>query len=107
MYTHEIRGLAKAADTLRTRFPNEIVNIYAFGSRVRGDHGHDSDQDVLVIVDARKIDVEEVIVEVFLEVETATGIPVEVIIKDLASFELERKHHSPFYDNIVAEGVEL
>ena len=107
MFTYLIRSLTKAGDRLRTRIPNEVVNIYAFGSRVRGDHGEDSDLDILVVVQKRNPEVEQAVIDVFFEEELRNGIPIEPTIKELSSFELERKHHSPFYENVVTEGIAL
>ena len=107
MFTHLIRSLTKAGDRLRARIPNEVVNIYAFGSRVRGDHGDNSDLDILVVVQARTMDVEQAVIDVFFEEEMRNGITIEPTIKEFTSFELERKHHSPFYENVVTEGIAI
>lgn len=107
MYAHTINALTKAGDTLRARIPDEVISIYAFGSRVRGDHGENSDLDVLVVVRVRNVEVENAVIEVFLEEEMRSGIPIEPTIKDLASFDLERTHHTPFYENVIHEGIAL
>ena len=52
MYSHEKTVLEKEGN---------IVSVYAFGSRVRGDHAEGSDFDILVIVKNRSIAVEEAI----------------------------------------------
>lgn len=79
--------------------------MYAFGSRIRGDHDRRSDFDILVIVKKKNPKVEAVIIDAFLEDEAESGISFDPVIKSLASFELERKHNTPFYENVVRDGV--
>ena len=40
-----------------------------------------------------------------VEEELRSGIPFDPVIKDSASFALERRHHSPFYENVSREGI--
>ena len=61
MHFHEKRTLEKISSTLKKKLHGDIIAIYAFGSRVRGDHREGSDFDILVIVKNRTLKIEETI----------------------------------------------
>lgn len=107
MNVPERRTLERIAARLREELPGRIASIYAFGSRVRGDHGGWSDFDVLVIVKNRTPELESRVIETFVEEEMAGGVSFTPVIKDSRSFELEERFHTPFYENVTAEGVLL
>ena len=65
----------------------------------------ESDLDLLVIVGERTADVERAVIECCVEEELLSGIPFDPVIKDSASFALERRYHSPFYENVSREGI--
>jgi predicted nucleotidyltransferase len=105
MYNYEKNILNRMTERLRERFPERIMDVYAFGSRVRGDHSEWSDFDVLVVVKDRNISIEHEIIEIFVEEELHSGVMFALIIKDQKTFESERKYNTPFYQNIMKEGV--
>ena len=105
MFAHHKASLNRIGALLRERLGGNFVSMYAFGSRVRGDHDERSDFDVLVVVKKKKPTAEAVIIDTFLEDEVESGVSFDPVIKSLASFELERKHNTPFYENIVRDGV--
>ncbi len=74
MYKHEEKILKKIRTHLARKLDNRLSFIYAFGSRVRGDHELWSDFDVLVVVKNKTPEIEHIII-------------------------------SPFYQNIVKEGI--
>lgn len=84
-----------------------IIAAYAFGSRVRGDFDVWSDFDVLIVVRDRNPELEKEIIGMFVDEEMKAGLSFTPVIKDVKSFELEKKYHSPFYQNIIKEGVLL
>ncbi|MBI3392080.1 MAG: nucleotidyltransferase domain-containing protein [Nitrospirae bacterium] len=99
--------MRRIARKLRKRFANRIAAVYAFGSRVRGDHDAWSDFDVLVAVRDREPHIEEEIVGIFVEEELRTGLQVTPLVKDARAFDREKALHTPFYRNLMAEGVSL
>ena len=105
MYAHEKAALQRISASLRERYPEDILSVYAFGSRARGDHGARSDFDVLVIVRERSLAVEEAVIEAFVDGERQSGLSFDPVIKSLRSFELEKRHHTPFFQNIEQEGI--
>ncbi|MEW6570529.1 MAG: nucleotidyltransferase domain-containing protein [Nitrospirota bacterium] len=107
MYSYEKNILNRLTESLRQRFPERIMAIYAFGSRVRGDHGEWSDFDILVIVKDKTPEIETEIISLFVDEEMKSGIPFSIVIKDIKAFEMEKKLNTPFYENILKEGVLL
>jgi predicted nucleotidyltransferase len=107
MFSHERDSLLRISQELRERFADRIAGVYAFGSRVRGDHQAWSDFDVLVIVRRRRPALEEAIIGVFVEEELRSGLCYAPVVKDLDAFERERALHTPFHENITREGIPL
>lgn len=105
MYKHEIETLKRISSRLRERFHEDIISLYAFGSRVRGDHDKWSDFDVLVVVNNKNPTLEDKIMAIFVEEEIRNGLSFAPVIKDHRAFDLERQHNSPFYINITKEGI--
>lgn len=104
---HEKDVLGRITARLYQTFPAGIVAVYAFGSRVRGDHGGWSDFDVLVVVREKRPGIESGVIDIFVEEEMAAGLNFTPVVKDLQAFELEKKFHTPFYENVTEEGVLL
>ena len=112
MYAPTRQALARVGAAIRARLKSDradvpIEGIYAFGSRVRGDHGGESDLDLLVVVGKRSPTVERAVIDSCVEEELRTGIPFDPVIKDSVSFALERRYHTPFYENISREGIAI
>jgi len=107
MFPHIKESAERVAEKLKKLFPERIIAIYAFGSRVRGNHGEWSDFDVLVLVKDKNPELVDGIIGIFADEEYEKGILFSPIIKDIAVFEGEKKYNTPFYQNIKKEGVLL
>ena len=83
MFAHEKKALKRVTEKLKRRFPGRIVSVYAFGSRVRGDHGEWSDFDILVLVKNREPQIEHEIISIFVDEETESGLFFSPVIKDI------------------------
>lgn len=105
MYKYAKSVLEQIGASLREEYPAQIVSIHAFGSRARGDHSGDSDFDVLVVVREKTIQLEERIIDRFVEQESASGISFDPVIKSAESFHQERRYRTHFYENIMSEGI--
>jgi len=105
MYNHERNILKNITARLRERFSERIQGVYAFGSRVRGDHDEWSDFDVLIVVKDRNPSIENEIMDIFVEEELKSGVIFSPVIKDYTAFEKEKNLNTPFYENIQREGV--
>jgi len=107
MKSIERKALNKIVESLKERFPERIREVYAFGSRVRGDYTAWSDFDVLIVVKDKDPSIEEEIVGLFVDEELEIGVPFAPLIKDQRAFEKERAFKTPFYTNILNEGISL
>jgi predicted nucleotidyltransferase len=107
VFSHTRAALGRFASELRDTLPDLVVSVRAFGSRVRGDHRGDSDMDILVIVRRRTVEVERVIIDLCVEHERHSGVSLDPVIKDETTFERERRHHSPFFENVSRESIAL
>ena len=94
-------------DRVRGRFDDEIVELYVFGSTVRGDtRGLASDVDVLVVLEdgvARNPvadDLRDIAYDVMLEY----GPVVELHVLDEAEFQTSRERGNPFVTSAIHEG---
>ena|SRR3990172_5784511 len=107
MTAHEKESLGRIAEKLRQKLADRIVSIHAFGSRARGDHDQWSDFDVLVVLKDKEPRIESEVIGIFVDEELESGTSFTPVIKDARALELEKKFHTPFYENIVREGVPL
>lgn len=107
MFAHEKEALERAVKRVREKLSNRIVSIYAFGSRVRGDYEEWSDFDVLVVVINKTPEIESEVISVFVDEEIKSGLSFTLVIKDRDAFEMERRFETPFYENIMKEGMPL
>ena len=89
MFSHERQALERIAACLRERFADRIAGVYAFGSRVRGDHEVWSDFDVLVVVRDRDTGTEAETIGLIVDEEVKAGVSFAPVIKDARAFELE------------------
>ena len=107
MFTHKRNVLQRISNKLKTLFPEDIIDIIAFGSQVRGDHSDHSDFDVLIIIRNSRRELQEAVIDAFVEEELSSGISMDPLIKTLDSYLQEKSLHTPFYENIDREGISI
>jgi len=107
MHIHDKEALEKITAKMRDRLSDRLVSVQAFGSRVRGNHTQWSDFDVLVVVRDKEPGMEKDIIGIFVDEEMKSGTSFTPVVKDVRAFELEKKYHTPFYENLAKEGVLL
>jgi predicted nucleotidyltransferase len=98
--------IKKIKKTVRANAPSAKVILY--GSRARGDNRSDSDIDILILLDKKKItrEDEQRVKYPLYDIEFETGKIVSALV--LTKSDWESKHKiTPFYDNVSREGVEL
>lgn len=94
-------------DRTRSRYGDEIVELYVFGSTVRGDaHGLASDVDVLVVLtDATDRDATaDALRDIALDVMIKYGPVIELHILSESTFIRYQRDGNPFIRNVLTEG---
>lgn len=83
------------------------VKIRLFGSRARGDARPDSDWDLLVVIDKEKI--EDIDQDRYSFPFWELGWKINAMIHPIlyTKKEWERRKGTPFYDNVMTEGITL
>jgi predicted nucleotidyltransferase len=107
MFSHIRERLNIISGKLRERFPDSIVSVIVFGSRVRGDYKEWSDIDLMIIIKEKNPHLEKKIIELIVDEEIASGLSFTPVLKDIQSFKKEKRYKTPFYESIEREGVTL
>lgn len=87
---------------------NPDTDVYLFGSRARRDSRHDSDWDLLLLVDADKVtnEIEDKYRDKLYDIELETGQMISIFIYPKRLWKSSLKN-SPLYKNISKEGIRL
>jgi predicted nucleotidyltransferase len=84
------------------------AKVILYGSEVRGDAGTESDIDLLILLDKEKVtleDEEKITYPIYL-LELKTGILISPMVLAKKTWE-NRPFKTPFYINVMNEGVEI
>ena len=97
--THLIRQKINSID------PKAEVILY--GSRARGDERGDSDWDILILTDYPvDLELENVFRQELYDLELETGMPFSVFVYSKQEWK-SKQRMTPFYENVVKEGISL
>ena len=90
------------------RHTDPTATVILYGSEARGDARPDSDIDVLILLEGDKRDLqrESEMSGALYDVELATGVLVSPMIMLRSQWE-NRPFKTPFYINVVNEGIQL
>lgn len=94
--------------TQRIRSVEPDARIILYGSYARGEENRESDIDLLILVNKKKITFkdEKRISFPLYDLEFDTGQIISPVILSLTDWN-DRHHVTPFYENIQNEGIEL
>ena len=85
----------------------DVVGLYLYGSRARGDHRPDSDYDVFVVLGERTRPVIDALYDAVVDVVCETGSLVSLKIVSRGNFKRSTAAGSPFVANVLHDGVPL
>jgi predicted nucleotidyltransferase len=96
----------KISKTIHWEEPDSLAILY--GSEARGDARSDSDIDVLILLDGDRRDLkrEDRLSGKLYEIELESGVVISPLIMLRKQWE-ERPFKTPFYVNVVNEGVRI
>lgn len=82
--------------------------VILFGSRARGDNRPDSDWDILILIDNKKVtnEIEDKFRDKLYDIELNSGELISTFIYPKSFWESQLRY-SPLYKNITKEGVRL
>jgi len=101
---------SEVVSNIRTIIYNEAphAKVILYGSEARGESKKNSDIDILVIVDKAKITLEDeqkITFSIYM-LEIKTGVQISTLIVSKREWE-NRPFKTPFYINVLNEGIEL
>ncbi len=105
MFSFEIKAVRKATAQMKKALGDNLTAVIAFGSRVRGDSGQESDFDILILVKKRSFKVIDAVNAILGMEEYKTGIPFSAVVKPVDTFAKEKNLNTPFYRSIKKEGT--
>ena len=85
----------------------EVVELYLYGSRARGDHRPDSDYDVFVVLRERTRDTIDLLYDAVVEVVCETGSLVSLKTVSREQFRRLVVEGNPLVANVLQDGVPL
>lgn len=101
--------LEHVCDKAKHEFGDKLSSVVLYGSYARKEQDDESDIDVMVIVDLHVDEIKafkRLFSDFSLEMDLRYDVVLSLLLQDKASFE-QRKGSSPFFKNILREGVEL
>ena len=98
---------AAFVERARSQHSDDLVELYVFGSTVRGEAvGRSSDVDVFIVLndDADRKTIAESLRDIALDMTIEYGPAVELHILSQSTFDRYRREGNPFVRNVVTEG---
>ena len=93
------------ADTIKSRFREDIKDIILFGSRARGNARPDSDYDIIVLTAHWTKPLRDRISEIAWEMGRGENVSISIFVHESERFE--RDKYEPLFMNIRKEGVSI
>jgi len=97
---------AAFAERVQSQYHDQVVELYIFGSTVRGEtRGRASDVDVLVVLDkSERQALADSLRDIALDVMIEYGPAIELHILSETTFKDYKQEQNPFIQNVLSEG---
>lgn len=92
---------------VRERLGANLVGLKLFGSKARGDAAPDSDLDVLVVVNGRRLEAEDQVLDIAFDVNLVHDVYISPRVVERSTLEHPVWRITPFLQAIEREGVPL
>jgi len=84
-----------------------VIAQYIFGSYARNEQNEESDVDVCIIVKNMNYNLRRKISELSSDYSLEKNIIISAIIKDIKTWEKNKKYNSQFYQEIKRDGIKI
>ena len=101
------KNIVSQIQTLGKKVLPKGSNLLLYGSRARGDYRHDSDWDLIVLVDKDQQQLQDFYryAYPFIEMGWQTGVEINPML--YTRKEWNQRHFTPFYHNVEADKIVL
>lgn len=86
---------------------DNLIAEYLFGSIARSENNHYSDIDILIIVKHFDFELRQKLSSLSSDYSLNHNLCFSPILKDLDSWEKNKKHHTLFYQEVQRDGIRL
>ncbi|MBF7084144.1 nucleotidyltransferase domain-containing protein [Desulfallas sp. Bu1-1] len=104
---NEKRALGEFSTRIKNALGDNLFDLKLFGSKSTGKFDHESDIDILLIVNHRDDKVLDVISDILLDVELNYASKISPVVLTTAEFLKNQQHQTLFYQEITRDGVTL
>ena len=92
---------------LREKLGGEIVSVWLFGSKARGDSQQDSDIDIFILVKEKTPHIRDRVAGIAADYDIEHGLPLSTVVYDLFEYQKNKELGSFFFESVEREGIIL
>ncbi len=107
LQSHEVAALSACVERLAARLNGQLVAVYLFGSKARGDFTSDSDLDLLIILDHVDGNIQDEIHLLGTRVSLEYDVLINTHILSRARWEEMRRHQATLWREAQRDGIAL
>ncbi len=105
--TKEIIIIQDFIEAVKRKLKNHFLFALLFGSKARGDYTKDSDSDILIVVKKINPGLRQKVFDILFHTDPGYEYKISPILFSLKDYKKNEALHSPFIQNIKAEGTLL
>lgn len=104
---YEKEKLFNFVEDIRKIARNEIITIKLFGSKLTGNFHEESDIDVFILVRKKNRKLCDELTDISSDYWFKQDVPISPVIYDLYEYKVNKRMHSPFFEEIDKKGILL